>query len=93
MDRDSAKNRAMEFLNAKLPHYAGNLLIVDDYTIDTGESWVFYYQHRKWIQEHEEKCKLYGNLPVEVPKNGDASKLVSLKRNFMLKSRFGKSFT
>jgi hypothetical protein len=90
MDRDQAKERAMEFINANIPHYAGQLLISDPHTIDTGDTWIFYYEHRKYFEGEERRHVLYGNLPIEVPKDGGAIKKVPLARHFLLKSKFGR---
>jgi hypothetical protein len=91
MNHDNAKLLAIEHLNKTDIRYAAELLIVDESTIETADSWIFFYESRKWIEEGDRTARLLGNLPIEVSKNDGSIHRLSLDRYFelqkILKSR------
>jgi hypothetical protein len=78
MEYQTAKKIALGYLQNN-PHYAKEWVILDDLSIDIGESWIFFYQDIRAVGG-DENYELAGNLPVEVDKESGAARPVALPR-------------
>jgi hypothetical protein len=88
MDRNEAKTLAMNYLDDRVPRYAGELRIMDEFTVETDNSWIFFYQHRNWVEKRIPRSRLSGNHPVEVFKDGKMIKNVSDERCYEFEMQF-----
>jgi hypothetical protein len=71
---DAAKEIAITLLKKEIPSFHADMAILQDKTVDLNGFWVFFYNHRKWIEARDPKFQLMGNLPVAVHQlDGDAS--------------------
>jgi hypothetical protein len=76
MDRGVAKKAAEHFLDGTMPLYVGNLVILDEHTIETDRFWIFFYQHKRWVEGRDHKFRLSGNLPVVVDRSDESVRLL-----------------
>jgi hypothetical protein len=94
MEMLEAKQMAMEFLDRKISAFSGRLVILDDYTIETESSWIFFYNTRAWAETKSLDDSLFGNLPIEVFKKDSAIRTVAFSRmrelERCIKDRLGK---
>jgi hypothetical protein len=47
----------------------GPVAILEKCTIETDDSWIFFYQGKAWVEQGDERDWLDGNRPIMVSKN------------------------
>lgn len=82
-----AKEVAMNALNTAIPRYAGKLVILDDATIETPDSWVFVFAHQELLRTKDRRYVLFGSNAIEIAKDGADRGLVSPTRLRELRGR------
>lgn len=70
-----AKKIAGDYLRCRLgPKYGDNVVILENETVEKPYGWIFFYQHRNWIETRRVRDGFIGNGPILVDKR--ASKFV-----------------
>jgi hypothetical protein len=65
LDKLEAKEKVCEYLLSKYPGAADNWAIHEK-TLDQPYGWVFFYDHKRYIQENDRRARLAGNGPILV---------------------------
>jgi hypothetical protein len=68
MDKERARQRALQYLSKLVPRFEEDFSIVDDLTMDAGWCWVFFWDSRKFLQTGALEDAIAGNAPVVVEK-------------------------
>jgi Immunity protein 35 len=88
MTYDEARVRAAAYLNEN-PRLAGKAMLDDTRTLDTGYSWVFFYESREFLDSGDAKKRLYGSLPIEIKKGDGSLRVIPLKEHWEMVKTFG----
>jgi len=84
MNYDDAKSIAKAYLDKTIHSLSPTeVAIIDESTLDTGHSWVFFYQHVKAV-DGDNSFQLAGNLPVEVGKSDGIARRLPMQRAIQL---------
>lgn len=63
-----SKQEAIEIIERKLKSMesenSGNIIIVDEYTIEAERYFIFYYDSKKYIETDDSSFALLGNVPI-----------------------------
>jgi hypothetical protein len=46
-----------------------NVMIADEHTIETADSWIFFWNSKGWLLDRDPFKRLMGNLPILVDKH------------------------
>ena len=65
LDKNSARVSVEAFLVKKFPNDAPNWVIYDE-TVDRPYGWVFFFNHRDYVERGVRKAVLAGNSPIFV---------------------------
>jgi hypothetical protein len=64
---DAAREIAEAHLRKRFaPTLAGHIVLLDQETIEKDYGWIFFYQHKKWIETGKTRDGLIGNSPFLV---------------------------
>lgn len=71
IDKAAARKKAREYLLKKAPGHAENWAI-HDRTLDKPYGWIFFYDHRRYVEEKDRRSRLAGNGPILVENESGA---------------------
>lgn len=69
INKDRARNIAMEHILAQISVSGDEIVIMDDKTIETNWGWIFFYQGKRWIESQDRRYKILGLYPIVIEKN------------------------
>lgn len=68
MDKDAARQLALEHLTEAIPGFEERFTIVDDSTLDADWCWVFFWDSKRALETGSFADAIVGNAPVAVDK-------------------------
>lgn len=69
MNEDAARAIAERLLDEEVrTEEAQEIVIVDEDTVESPDTWVFCYQSRAWVETRDDMDALLGNAPIFVDK-------------------------
>lgn len=69
LSREQAREVAANRIRQRLfQRYGDNIVILDEHTIEKAYGWIFFYQHRRFVETRKIRDGLIGNGPLLVDK-------------------------
>ena len=66
IDQESARSTALNYLKSHAHAYTGEIVILDEETIEKPYGWIFFYQSRAFIETGDFSHFLVGNGPIVI---------------------------
>lgn len=66
---DEARDAALKYVKGRYPERVRNeIVVLDEHTKSMPRGWIFFYQHRRWLETRKIRDGLIGNGPVLIDK-------------------------
>ncbi|MCY6493928.1 YrhB domain-containing protein [Leptolyngbya sp. GGD] len=70
LDKESAQQFVLKYINDNYHIADDELVVVDEYTIEKEYGWVFFYESKRYLETGSFSDRVLGNVPILVEKQG-----------------------